>query len=274
MTAHLVTLAHSTPLIREQAEFSALSVQAWGAGADFCHHVFTDDPAAFARLGSRVDVRAVDRARLENWLGAIGYVHRAKPAVLQELANEFPGEPVLFLDADTFATAPIDRLLERVGRDGVVLYEREYNVAQRNSPMMFRFRRKLARARFRGAPIRLDVDMWNSGVVGLAPARTSLLEPWLAFLDEVYPVTQRWVLEQFALSVLLADGRIAASPCADLFAHYWWDKPAHLEAARNLLRGAESVDEILERIRSRPIVIPRPPARVREANLLQRLFGW
>ena len=191
------------------------------------------------------------------------------------LARQFPGCPILFMDADTFAVAPLAALLERVGR-GAVMYEREYNVAARQSPMMVRFRRNLARARHRGQPIDLDVDMWNSGVVGLGPELTPIIEPWIEFLDEVYPSTRRWVLEQFALAYLLQKRGTPISAADDLAVHYWDDKPGRLAAIRGQLEATKGLplEDLLEHVRTHSLRAPRPAARVRSVNLFQRFFGW
>lgn len=277
MPNRLLYLAHTSPAIREQALYSALSALAHRGELPLAIHVYTDAPEAFARLGGGIDLRVLGADELRAWSEPAGYHHRAKPAAIRDLARRFPDDPLLFADADTVFTGPPAAVFERLSPSSAVMHEREYNVRTSDLAVMHRFRRRLARATFRGAPVELGWDMWNSGAVGLHPAHFPLVDEWLAYLDEVFPQTRRWVLEQYALASLLQRGGVALAEAADVLVHYWFDKDAYAAALRATLARTEALPlaEALAFVRANPIDRPRrATAYGKPANFFQRVFGW
>jgi len=272
----LLYVAYGRHDVRTQALYAAMSALAHAGDLPLAIHVVTDAPEAFAPLGRRVELVPASASDVARWLGPERFSLRVKPAVFREVARRYPSDPLLLADADTFFVAPVARAFERIRPGAAVLWEREYAVATSEMAVMYRFRRKLRRARFRGAPIDLGVDMWNSGAVGLDPAQFALAEDWLAFVDQVYPPTRRWILEQFAISWVLQRGGVALSACEDVLVHYWFDKPGHsaaVTAALERARGAP-LDEALAAIRAGPIELPRARSYGKKANFFQRVFGW
>jgi hypothetical protein len=269
----IVYLAHTSESVRRQALYSALSVLAWSSRHPTLR-IYTDQPESFALLRDTATFVKVSPSDVQGWCGSIGYLHRAKPCVLKD-ASARASEPTVFLDADTYATPGLDAVLAQVEGGAACMHRMEYVVAERMSPMMVRFRRRLRRSRFRGERIDLATPMWNSGVVGLGPSHFPLIPEWLAFLDEVFPQTRRWVLEQFALSYVLTRRGIQIVPAEAAVVHYWNDKPAHDAAIASFLDDApDALEPLLARLRERPISLPLTPNPVRKVGLLTRLFGW
>lgn len=279
MPDRLLYLAHTSPAIRRQALYSALSALAHGGDAAPVVHVYTDAPGDFARLGDRAAVTELPRATFESWALPAGYHHRAKPAALRDLARRHPRDRVLLADADTVFTGPPAALFERIAPGAAVMHEREYDVGTSDLAVMHRFRRHMRRATFRGSPVPLDLDMWNSGAVGLHPEHLPLVDEWLAYLDEVFPQVKRWVLEQYALVTVLHRRGVAIREAADVLVHYWFDKEAYSEAIGAALdrTAAWPLADALEHVRANPIARPRrAPAAAygKPANFFQRTFGW
>ena len=272
----LLYVAYGRDDIRTQALYAALTALAHAGDLPLAIHVVTDAPAGFAPLAGRVEILPATAAEVSGWLGPERFNLRVKPAVFRDFARRYPSDPVLLVDADTFFVGDVARAFGRIRPGAAVLWEREYAVATADTAVMHRFRRRLGRARFRGAPIDLGVDMWNSGAVGLDPAQFPLVEDWLAFVDEVYPPTRRWILEQFAISWVLQRSGVAISPCEDVLVHYWFDKPGHSAAVGAALERARALplDEALASIRARPIDLPRDRSYGEKANFFQRVFGW
>ncbi len=272
----LLYVAYGRDDVRAQALYAAMTALAHAGDLPLAIHVVTDAPDAFAPLAGRVELVPAGPGDVARWLGPERFNLRVKPAVFRELARRHPSDPILLADADTFFVGPVARAFERIRPGGAVLWEREYAVATSDLAVMHRFRRRLRRARFRGAPIDLAVDMWNSGAVGLDPAQFPLVDDWLGFVDEVYPQTRRWILEQFAVSWTLQRAGVALSGCEDVLVHYWFDKPGHSAAAAAALARARAVplDAALAELRARPIDLPRAHAYGEKANFFQRVFGW
>ena len=272
----LLYVAYGRDDIRTQALYAALSALAHAGDGQLAVHVVTDDPAAFAPLAGRIELLPATLAQVAGWLGAERFNLRVKPAVVREFVHRYPSDPVLLADADTFFVGNVARAFERIRPGAAVLWEREYPVATSETAVMYRFRRKLGRARFRGDRIDLAVDMWNSGAVGLDPAQFPLVEDWLAFVDEVFPRTRRWILEQFAISWVLQRAGVEISPCDDVLVHYWFDKPGHGAAVNAALDRARGVplEAALADVRAHPIDLPRTRGYGEKANFFQRVFGW
>lgn len=272
----LLYVAYGRDDVRSQALYAAMTALAHAGDLPLAIHVVTDAPGTFTPLAGRIELLPATAGDVAGWLGPERFTLRVKPAVYREFVRRYPSDPVLLADADTFFVGPVARAFERIRPGAAVLWEREYAVATSDTAVMHRFRRKLRPARFRGGPIELAVDMWNSGAVGLDPAQFPLVDDWLAFVDEVYPPTRRWILEQFAISWVLQRARVAISPCEDLLVHYWFDKPGHFAAVGRALEQARSapLDEALAAIRARPIELPRTRSYGEKANFFQRVFGW
>lgn len=273
----LVYVAHTSEAVREQALYAICSALAHRGDLPLEIHVYTDAPQAFSRVHDAIEVRVVSRALLDAWTLPAGYRHRVKPAAIRDLATRFPSDRILFADADTVFTGPVTVLFDRIGPRAAVMHEREYNVAKSDLAVMHRFRRHMSRATFRGEPVDLRFDMWNSGAVGLHPDLFPLLDDWLAFLDEVFPRTRRWVLEQYALASLLQRRGIDVSEAADVLIHYWFDKAAYAAAIREALDRTRGLplDDLVAHVRAHPIARPRRPASYgAPANFFQRVFGW
>ncbi len=272
----LLYVAYGRDDVRTQARYAAMTALAHAGELPLVIHVVTDAPEAFAPLEGRVEIVSATAADVARWLGPERFNLRVKPAVVHEFVRRYPSDPFLLADADTFFVGEVRRAFERIRSGAAVLWEREYAVATSEMAVMYRFRRKLRRARFRGATIDLDVDMWNSGAVGLDPAQFELVDDWLGFVDEVYPPTRRWILEQFAVSWVLQRAGVSISPCDDVIVHYWFDKPGHSAAVSAALERtrALSLDEALAQIRAHPIDIPRAHGYGEKANFFQRVFGW
>ncbi len=272
----LLYVAYGREDIRTQALYAAMTALAHAGALPLSVHVLTDEPAAFQTLAARVELHVASAADVAAWVGPERFALRAKPAALRAFLRRFGSDPVLLADADTFFVADVGRAFERIGPGAAVLWEREYPVQTSDTAVMHRFRRHLRRARFRGVPVDLGVDMWNSGAVGLHPAQFSLADEWLAFVDEVYPATRRWILEQFGISWVLQKAGVELSACDDVLHHYWFEKPAHFAAVRAALERARGVplDDVLARIRATPIDLPRARTYGKKANFFQRTFGW
>jgi hypothetical protein len=277
MVNRLLYLAHTSPSVREQALYSALSALAHRGDAPLAIHVYTDAPEGFARLEDRVQLRTLCAGEIEAWTRPAGYGHRAKPAAIRDLAGCHPEDKLLFVDADTVFTGPVSAVFDRIAPRAAVMHEREYDVATSDLAIMHRFRRHLAGATFRGAPIDLRCDMWNSGAVGLHPHEFPIVDDWLAYLDEVFPRVRRWVLEQYAVGSLLQARAIRISEAADVLVHYWFDKDGYASAIRAALdaMGGHSLAATLAHVRENPIARPRRTSSYgKPANFFQRVFGW
>jgi hypothetical protein len=264
MAAHLAYLATGGEEVRTFALYAAYSALAWRGTAPAEVHVFTDRVEAFAPLAGAVTLEPLTLDVLRNWRGPFDFVFRLKPKLLEHLLERHPADDVVLVDADTFFTGELERLLARIGPRRAALHEREYLPAERQSPQLQRFRRRMARARFRGEPVSLDPWMWNSGEVGLSPSHLPVVRDWIVFVDAVYPRNPQSFIEQYGVSWLLQQDSHDISAADDVVFHYYSDKPRHLAAIRVELAAlaALPLEDALARVRANPIRLDgQPPAQ-------------
>lgn len=178
-------------------------------------------------------------ARLAEWRRPTGYVHRVKIAVLRAVAAHSPG-PFVLVDSDTrwlrLPNLEFDELIPVRGGGPTVFFM--HALENDISPTYYRdyhryLRRRaatdLARWSLRPGPWRV----WNSGVVGVAPAvGPSFFDEALDLCDRLYlNVRPRLYVEQVAIA-LLADRQFQLRPFGECVHHYWQytaEAPAYLD---------------------------------------------
>jgi hypothetical protein len=272
MPDRLLLLAVGRDDIVLQARYAAASALAWSEGTSIEVEVHTDRPAPFAAMGPRVRVAPVTPERLRAWRGRWDFLFRLKPALIEEALRAAPGR-VLFVDADTWWKGPVAEAFARFGGATAAMHAREYHVATRDSAQLRRFRRRLARSRFRGAPVELDRFMWNSGAVGLDPGHLPLVREWLAFVDEVFPTNPKPIVEQYGLSLVLQRAGVEIRPLDDLLRHYFDDKERHVALLPPRLAELEglSPEAAARRVREHPPAPAGPPPARARRGLVERV---
>jgi hypothetical protein len=268
----LVYLASGRDEFITQALYSAWSALAWKGSLPLSIAVYTDRPEAFAGLGPDVEPILLDAAQARDWRGPWDFVYRMKAKVVEDVARRHPGDPLLLIDADTFWVGGLGQVFDRIGERSAVMHKTEYFVGTHETMQMRKFRRRMARLRFRGAPIDVQVWMWNSGAIGLHPAHFPLVAEWIDFMDEVHPRNRKPLVEQFYIGSLLQRRLDRVSPCDDLLFHYWNDKDRHMAAIAGVLSRLPTMprEEALAWLRERPVRIEGAPQN-RKATFFQRI---
>jgi hypothetical protein len=271
--AHLLAQAYGSGQVRTEALYAVWSALAWAGGFPLDVHVYTDEPAAFAPLASRLSLEPVTPERIRAWRGPHDFVHRLKPEMIRDLAARFPEDRLLYVDADVFFTGPLSRAFERIGPGRSVMHAREYHVATHASSQMRKFRSHLGGLAFRGGPIDLSCHMWNAGALGVDPAQFPHLGEWLEFIDEIYPRYPRGLVEQFGISSIL-QRETTVSAVDDLLFHYWFQRDEYGAAIGRALEGLAAMpyERSLEHLRANPIRLPYRKQRSRLADRVRRFW--
>jgi hypothetical protein len=272
MADRLVYIATGRDDVLVQAEYAVQSAVAWAEGSDLQIEVHTDRPDAFRRVrDARVRAVAVCPETFRRWHGRWNFFFRVKPALLRDVLQRHPGDGVMLVDADTYFTGPVREAFARI--DGaVVMHAPEYRLCDSEQTHMRNFCRRMRRARHRGDRISDELMMWNSGAVGMRSEHLPIIDEWLELIDAVYPHNPRPWVEQYGLSVLLQrDGR-AITATDDLLAHYWDDKPRHVDLLRERLERMARVEPAeAARLARERIVMDGPPPREPKPPRLVRL---
>jgi hypothetical protein len=254
---HLLYLAIGSSDLQVQASYAAYSALAYQGALNLSVHVYSDAPAAFEPLEHAITVHPVSERQVSEWKGPGDYPYRMKIAALAEMTKDYADSPVLFVDSDTFFFGSAEKVLARVGNGRAVLHRNEYPVLTHPTGQLEKFRRRMGKFRFRGSPVDLDADMWNSGAIGLHPSQFHLLNTILAFIDTISPKYKKQLVEQYAVSYFLQKNA-AIQACDDCVVHYWNQKPEYQAAIEPRLAKWKKLPlaTVLEELRSNPIVLP------------------
>jgi hypothetical protein len=187
-------------------------------------NIITDAPEYYAHLSNRVQVRPIASDQLQAWKGPHDFFWRIKIKAIQQLCEEHRGEPILYLDTDTFL---YDRnaLKHSFKDDKAIMHECERAMNNAVTKTEKKMWQQMGSKAFAGSPIPATARMWNAGVVGV-PNTTNGAECRYALqlCDDLCAtgVTRR-LIEQFSLSVAL-EKYYGLEPAAAFIGHYWSTK--------------------------------------------------
>lgn len=270
---HLVTQAYGKEEILTEAVYAAWSALAWRGELPLDVHVYVDTAAPFAPLAGKIDVRVLSAEEIRDWRGPEDFVHRLKAAMIRDMVRRFPGDALVYVDADVFFTGPLSPLVGRIGPGRAVMHEREYAVPTHDSEQMRKFRAHMGALTFRGRPVDLTRDMWNAGVVGMDPAQFALVGEWIEFIDALYPRYKRGLVEQYGIGHLL-QREATVQPSDDVVFHYWFQKDDYVAAIRRELAALAALpfDESLRHLRANVIRLPKRRERTPLLARLRRIW--
>lgn len=218
----VVYLAHGSQAFRHQALFSALTLAHQLHGRETpapCEVVvYCDDPTLFAVHGFAT--RSLTREQVKAWSGRFGFVHRAKMEMLRHEARQ-ASSPIFFVDGDTAWTAPPDEICAALHCDEPFMHEHEGQLsAQFHAVNHARLRDHPIT--WKGEAVPCDLQMWNSGCIGLAPHQFGDLDEALELCDVLFSgLYQRYWVEQMAYSLVL--GKHPNLREAKPFINHYWN---------------------------------------------------
>lgn len=218
-----------------QAQFSILSFLRHRTGLGGVT-VVTDAPEFYRHLAGHVTVLPIDAAMLREWKGEFDFFWRIKIKALEYVAATYPGQPILYLDSDTFLHGAFAALDTTLAAGTAFMHEPEGALAALGSKTEKLMWRQAGGQTVGGVRLHERHTMWNAGVVGIpaqgGPAAIALA---LAICDDLsrQGVTPR-LIEQFALSVALQE-RFELRAARPYIGHYWSNKNEWNEAIATFL---------------------------------------
>jgi hypothetical protein len=222
---NLVYLSYGTGLHELEITFSVLSAYRWiGVGRpDWRIVVYTDRPETFSPLD--VATVVLDAKTLQAWAGPSGFGHRRKIVALRDALDRFAG-PSALLDGDTYFRRSPNRLLARIGPGRAVMHLREGSLGTLPGGSHADLKGLLQSGGpftdLVGEPLSITAaaPMWNSGVVGVHPSDSGLLDDAIHLTDQFCRQSRLHTLEQFALGLVL-ERRARLREAGDVVFHYW-----------------------------------------------------
>ena len=209
-----------------QAAFSIctfLTQQEWVSSIN----VLTDEPSYYQHLHSNVNVMELDNDTLRSWRGPHDFFWRIKIKGMALLCKKYNGEPVMYLDTDTFLYRPPMNMIASLSAGKAVMHACEGPLAVAASKTEKRMWNQVKGRSFGKLVIASTQHMWNAGVVATPnTANQADIELALQICDDMCAagVTRR-LIEQFSLSVAL-DKTYSLTAASECVAHYWSHKDA------------------------------------------------
>lgn len=188
-------------------------------------HIMTDQPRFYKSMDKRVRIIEMNDALLKEWKGQHDFFWRIKIKGIQQLCMAYPGEPVLYMDTDTFLYKDISSLTASVQRGKALMHEREGVLAEIPTKTTRRMADELKGFVVNGIDNINSYAMWNAGVV-MTPNTLGGKDIDLALdiCDAMCGYIKHHVLvEQFSLAVAL-EKSYGLEPAGTTIAHYWSTK--------------------------------------------------
>ena len=188
--------------------------------------VMTDSPDYYRHLSDdRVIVDEVRVDELHDWRGPHDFFWRIKIKALEQLAERYPEDHVMYTDADTFCFGDPAGLQRRLNAGETLMHAREGKLAELPTRTEREMWKQTQGNTYGGISMNDQRIMYNAGVVAIPRGKVKeAVALALRVCDDMCAagVTRR-LIEQFALSLALAEtGQLGAAN--DTIGHYWGNK--------------------------------------------------
>lgn len=244
--------------------------------------VLTNSPAFYEHLKNDVQVIWVNQDQLADWKGPHDFFWRVKIKALELMASQYAGQPVMYLDTDTFLYVDPVLLKTQLENGHALMHEKEAALSRYKSKTTSKMWSQVKNRSYSGVAVDESSSMWNAGVV--ASPNTLGNQEFITAVEIcdamcAAGVTRR-LIEQFALSLSLQHF-YGLEPAAGAIAHYWSNKEDWNRAITEVIAAAYfknfTTSEVLSDIRKFdfhriPIVKKQKNTRERLDRLVSRLF--
>lgn len=264
-----------------QAAFSALSFLQ-EAKAVSSINIITDAAPFYKHLSNHANIIPITQDTIKDWKGPHDFFWRIKIKAIEHLTKKYPGEPVMYLDTDTFLYNDIASLKADLLSSKAYMHEDEGALSELTDKTSKRTWKAMKGRQYAGLTMKATDHMWNAGVVA-TPNNTNGKDIDLALqiCDEMCAdgVPFRLV-EQYSLSLALNHvyGLHDATPH---IAHYWRNKedwnPFILEWIAEQQFRQKSFEEMLAAygeldISNVPVIIKRKYTSVKWHRAVDSIF--
>ena len=190
--------------------------------------IYTDNPGFFSSFKDcwlNLRFRELEPATLDEWRGAVDFVHRVKVCMLRDFTKEKNGQ-VLYLDTDVYFLRPVNEIFKNISAGNLYMHTKEGlvhgsdNFVFRKLSHFIKSRKSILPAGISSINIPPNTTMWNAGVLGFSTDRSEILDCVLEFTDSVYKEYPKHIIEQYAFSIYFGNyGQIL--PADAVVFHYW-----------------------------------------------------
>ncbi len=219
----------NNPSIYLQASFSIYSFLAQPR-AIHTINIITDKEDYYKHLAPHINVILVTEADLLAWKGEYQFFWRIKIKAIEKICHLYPGQPVLYLDCDSFLYGDATALKNSLQNGTAFMHENEGALSARKNKTQKNMWKQIAHQSFAGIAMQPTHCMWNAGLVATPNMQQGKdCELALAICDEMCKrgIT-RYFIEQYSLSLAL-EKYYNLQEAKSKIVHYWsakdiWDK--------------------------------------------------
>jgi len=281
-------LAHGTESVYYQTAFSVLTLlhHLKGNFSELAIVVYTDNVGFFKGYfnTATVSIEPLKKNQIIDFMGAHGFIHRAKPLVIQDCFIKYKKD-VLFLDGDTIFLKDPTNLLKEINPSCSIMNSDEYDMQDGGIHELqhwFDLRRAIKTSSFtlhkKEFTIPLATRMWNAGVLGISYANAHLLEDVVDLTDQLYARCPLFSMEQFATSFVLQNNTQVTSS-KDYIFHYCYGGVKrtinyHLALFFEQNKGKETavLSQLAFEFSQKVNTLPIPPEVVESMTILDRII--
>lgn len=245
-------------------------------------NIITDHPKIYNHLSSIVNIIEIGPNDLREWQGKYNFFWRVKIKAIEQIAETYKNEDLLYLDSDTFLFGDLKYIKEKLNDGFSFMHLNEGKLSKLKSKTEKIMWRQISNQNIGSIKINESYCMWNAGVIGIPGNKsTELVKATLNICDAMLElnVTRR-LIEQFAFSVALSEFS-KLLPAKNHIGHYWGNKEQWNGIIVNLLLKAYfsniSLTELIDSFRSFdytkiPIKVKISNTRYRLHNLVDKIF--
>ncbi len=226
---YILYLAHSNEGYINECRFSLLkylSVYNLKPPKETAVIIYTDKPALFENFipfFPTFIIEEISAEKVKSWEEGTGYVHRAKPKMIQHFFSKYEGN-VIFFDTDTYITDPIEPLWKELEKETIYFHQSEGVIDHLQNPDFKKWDLFLQKASINYSDKKFvyakDFQIWNSGVLGLNARLAPVIDEVLMLIDAIYKQFPKHIAEQVACSYCL-QGHGPIKSAKESVAHYW-----------------------------------------------------
>ncbi len=193
--------------------------------------VYTDRPAffeSFIPFFHRFQIKEVPQTQLNEWQGKHPLPERVNIEILLDVLAHQSGN-VLFLDSNTFTTAPLENVFKKMEEGHFLLHSHRRPMNNSTDPELAQLERFLAQGSIEQDGQKLTIGqlrIWNSYAIGLNRRHKAVVEDALRLINLTYMQFPHAAVIPFALSHCFQKTGVV-SPAADCVYHYGKLKEFH-----------------------------------------------
>lgn len=261
-----------------QARFSMMSMRAQMTDKDrlivvtTCPEYYPSSPAPCPFLPAPIILPVTD-AKIKEWEGKHHFFWRAKIKAMELIAQSYPDDDMLYLDGDTFLYGDMEKLKGRLAEGHGLMDVDEGHPSQMKGKSLSMWN-TIAGHTYEGITLGKEHHMWTAGVVAIPADKvqkvvSTALNICDGMLDDgAEPI----VVEQYSLSIAMYE-LTKLEEAKSLIAHYWSNKPAWIEKAKDVMLQSYlknlSEEEELDLIRH--LQLSDTPVYIHKSNTARRL---